>query len=558
MSTPHKGELDAPSFFSLIPLVIWTLTGGAFALDASSATLLLSAVDGLSTEWDMAAVDFQVTPDTASDTISEVLNLEIEKRSGNVANTVEFRVCQDLADSAPARDLMIVVTEEEWEPPEGILNGTWMLPHSSQLDPMNLRYDSMVFLYQINGSSSVIITEAYVFKHGSSVIRRQEVGYWNDNIKDFVYTTEENVWERRSDLEGETVVGVYNAWAPLSYFLPDETLGGAFVDVAQVFADSMNFSLVIEKQADGKWGSKREDGSWSGMMGSLVEKRADLALSGLRITQSRKNAIDFVDAPYQILITLMAHDNSKKRAIVLTRYFEAYSLGGWISIGVLSLMLSFVVHASFQLPVLKKPSREIKVTEFTYFESLSLVVYMVLFQRDYPFEPNPNNSSRLSFFITCLFGYVFFAGYAALLTATMIGSNSELQIETLEDLAASDVHLYLWEDSSTYDSFQLADPSSARGLVYRTKIEGKLEDVFISSNDEIHQKLAANPDSVFLDWDIILAGYPDMYAVRSFRDFTPAQVSIGLQKESEYREAFNYHLRKMDQTGIRYCTVLML
>ncbi len=54
-----------------------------------------------------------------------------------------------------------------------------------------------------------------------------------------------------------------------------------------------------------------------------------------------------------------------------------------------------------------------------------------------------------------------------------------------------------------------------------------------------------------MDWDTILAGYPDMYAIRDFRDFTPSQVSIGLQKDSEYREAFNNQLKKMDQAGIR-------
>ncbi len=126
--------------------------------------------------------------------------------------------------------------------------------------------------------------------------------------------------------------------------------------------------------------------------------------------------------------------------------------------------------------------------------ALALVTYLVVFQRDHPLcgdlsDPSRPASARLTFFVACLFSFVFFSCYSGLLTATMIGAESELSVESMLDLEASDLSLHLWEDSSTFDSFKDAPPESPRGKVYKAKVEGKLEQVFINSNEEIHAKL---------------------------------------------------------------------
>ncbi len=63
---------------------------------------------------------------------------------------------------------------------------------------------------------------------------------------------------------------------------------------------AMNFSLKSWPQPDGKWGSLLEDGSsWSGMIGNLAEKRADLTLTPLTMTPERKEAVDFAHPAHQ-------------------------------------------------------------------------------------------------------------------------------------------------------------------------------------------------------------------------------------------------------------------
>ena len=44
-------------------------------------------------------------------------------------------------------------------------------------------------------------------------------------------------------------------------------------------------SYTAYASPDGQWGTLRPDGTWTGVVGELQMKRADIALSGLMVTQ---------------------------------------------------------------------------------------------------------------------------------------------------------------------------------------------------------------------------------------------------------------------------------
>ena len=46
-----------------------------------------------------------------------------------------------------------------------------------------------------------------------------------------------------------------------------------------------NLSYTAYASPDGQWGTLRPDGTWTGVVGELQMKRADIALSGLMVTQ---------------------------------------------------------------------------------------------------------------------------------------------------------------------------------------------------------------------------------------------------------------------------------
>ncbi|KAK8407419.1 hypothetical protein O3P69_002148 [Scylla paramamosain] len=70
-------------------------------------------------------------------------------------------------------------------------------------------------------------------------------------------------------------------------------VSGAMGNVLQVLAQTLNFTYNIVIPEDGGWGSRRPNGSWTGMVGQLVRKEADLALGPFGVTVSRAEVIDY-------------------------------------------------------------------------------------------------------------------------------------------------------------------------------------------------------------------------------------------------------------------------
>ena len=58
--------------------------------------------------------------------------------------------------------------------------------------------------------------------------------------------------------------------------------------------DSLHRSTCFATK-DGQWGGLK-DGKWTGMIGDIVNGRADIALASLDITQERSTAVDFLMA----------------------------------------------------------------------------------------------------------------------------------------------------------------------------------------------------------------------------------------------------------------------
>ena len=60
---------------------------------------------------------------------------------------------------------------------------------------------------------------------------------------------------------------------------------GIFVDLFLELQKQLNFSYTAYPSPDGQRGTLRADGSWTGVVGELQRKKADIALSGLMVTQ---------------------------------------------------------------------------------------------------------------------------------------------------------------------------------------------------------------------------------------------------------------------------------
>uniref|UniRef100_A0A3Q3W7P4 Glutamate receptor n=1 Tax=Mola mola TaxID=94237 RepID=A0A3Q3W7P4_MOLML len=72
-----------------------------------------------------------------------------------------------------------------------------------------------------------------------------------------------------------------------------KTYKGFSIDVLDALAKILGFKYNMYQVGDGKYGSALPNGSWSGMIGELISKQADLAISAITITPERESVVDF-------------------------------------------------------------------------------------------------------------------------------------------------------------------------------------------------------------------------------------------------------------------------
>nr|XP_046273931.1 glutamate receptor ionotropic, kainate 5-like isoform X3 [Scatophagus argus] len=68
---------------------------------------------------------------------------------------------------------------------------------------------------------------------------------------------------------------------------------GFCVDMLKELAEILKFSFKIKLVDDGLYGAPEPNGSWTGMVGELINRKADLAVAGFTITSEREKVIDF-------------------------------------------------------------------------------------------------------------------------------------------------------------------------------------------------------------------------------------------------------------------------
>ncbi|XP_069190851.1 glutamate receptor U1-like [Procambarus clarkii] len=68
---------------------------------------------------------------------------------------------------------------------------------------------------------------------------------------------------------------------------------GPAPDLVSYLAKALNFSYTYLRPSDGAWGSKREDGSWSGMVGMVTRQEVDIAVGPFGVSGVRAEVVDF-------------------------------------------------------------------------------------------------------------------------------------------------------------------------------------------------------------------------------------------------------------------------
>ena len=170
------------------------------------------------------------------------------------------------------------------------------MPISYQND-IPLRLDSNIIYYMDSGDIYYELYDIFAVKGGPSI--KLNVGKWNFG-NGFILTKSMNRWERRNDLLGTTFINCFANNPPAAEFIKDKNgniIGskGYYQDRLFYITDKLNMTI---ETIEAKWGTRLlKNGSWTGNIGYLQRKEADVVSSGLGVNLQRSN---FIDYPMQL------------------------------------------------------------------------------------------------------------------------------------------------------------------------------------------------------------------------------------------------------------------
>ncbi|XP_055478002.1 glutamate receptor ionotropic, kainate 4 [Psammomys obesus] len=125
---------------------------------------------------------------------------------------------------------------------------------------------------------------------------------------------------------------------------------GFCVDMLKELAEILRFNYKIRLVGDGVYGVPEANGTWTGMVGELIARKADLAVAGLTITAEREKVIDF-SKPFMTLgISILYRVHMYTLKSSFSRSMLMTSLGNRILASVIKRQLdalSSVVFGNF-------------------------------------------------------------------------------------------------------------------------------------------------------------------------------------------------------------------
>ncbi|CAH8491937.1 unnamed protein product [Dicrocoelium dendriticum] len=205
---------------------------------------------------------------------------------------------------------------------------------------------------------------------------------------------------------------------------------GLTMDLLMELMKDLNFEADLFEVPDGLWGAWTPDG-WNGIIRTLMDNEADMAITSLKITPNRSQQVEF-SVPFLetgIAVTVALREG----AISPTAFLKPYDYQAWC------LILLFSVHASgaalflfeWLSPNGLNRGRNAE-HRFTFFRSLWLI-WSMLFGAAVNADNPRGVASRFLANIWALFALVFLASYTANLAAFMIAKEDYYDLSGMND-----------------------------------------------------------------------------------------------------------------------------
>ena len=418
------------------------------------------------------------------------------------------------------------------------------MPTSYQ-NEIKLRLDSNIFFYGNNYE----LYDIFAVKGGPPI--KLEVGKWNNGM---TLITSINRWDRRTNLQQTKFVNCLSDFPPNAQIIRDKNGGiigskGKYQDMLFYMTDKLNLSIEI---VESPWDMKLLDnGSWTGEIGFLQRKEADVVSTNLGVNIQRSKFIDF---PIQTawdpmpLIAIIPKGVSPNMWV----YVRVFGFNQWM------VFIMFLLLIAVGLTVIHSLSDDQSGREFgtkrgsskNYkLNSASAALSMVyLYNLQMGSHTNSNKlAPRLLTFTMSILTLLVFAFYTTDITAEMTSGPSEIPIRSFEDVI---YYNYKVVTHSPYLKHILASskPGSAMLQVYNTHFEKK--------KDKDETMKAMMQDSKTLSYgggNWLIKRTPTETHQVSVLELDDSVHNIGgfaIQKDSEFLQIFNHYILKVLESGV--------
>ncbi|CAG9865359.1 unnamed protein product [Phyllotreta striolata] len=123
----------------------------------------------------------------------------------------------------------------------------------------------------------------------------------------------------------------------------NERYEGFGIDVIDELSRLLGFNYTLIEQEDGSYGvMNKTTGKWDGMMGAIIDGKADLAITDLTITSERESAVDFSE-PFMNLGISILYRKPEPVPPSLFMFVSPFSFTVWFMLCVSYLIVSIAI-----------------------------------------------------------------------------------------------------------------------------------------------------------------------------------------------------------------------
>uniref|UniRef100_A0A8B9K6S4 Glutamate receptor n=1 Tax=Astyanax mexicanus TaxID=7994 RepID=A0A8B9K6S4_ASTMX len=436
-------------------------------------------------------------------------------------------------------------------------NGGWSMLDTIQKGRISGLTGLMDF--RSNGANShaqfEILGTTYSETFGKDVKR---LATW-DSIRGMNGSLKENRVE--SGMQGVTVKVVTLLEEPF-VMVAENILGqpkrykGFSIDVLDALAKILGFKYEIYQVADGKYGSQQPNGSWNGMIGELIKKRADLAISAITITPERENVVDFSKRYLDYSVGILMSKSVEKLNIF--SLLAPFDLAVWACIAAAIPVVGVMIFLLRRIQSVRSqntpgPHQPASVT--TSFQSAIWIVYGAFVQQGGE-SIMSSVALRIAMGSWWLFTLIVCSSYTANLAAYLTVSRMDNAVRTFQDLSKqADLSYGTVKESAVYEYFKVKgtnplEQDSTYAELWRTINKNQGQDNSVSTPADGIRKVRSY---AFL-WDMAVVEYAaltddDCTLTVTGNSMSTKGYGLALQHGSPYRDLFSQKILELQEKG---------